>query len=148
MEHRVGSSVWHLVRDRGEVAYRFEEQRVLPPLVADRPAGILTLGDGILISEDNRRLVEREATLVVLDLDPAGCYWRLRARSQDNRSWHPLHPEPLERIAQIEQFWERRRPGLQKADHHLELAGRPIDDVVDELRALLVRLSRDLGPEA
>lgn len=137
VEHHAGRSVWRLVAEDGEGAYRAWEERVLPGLLADRPHGLITLGDGVLTSRASRERVREQATLVLLEIDAAGCYWRLRGRPRANPAWHPTRPEPLERIAQMEAFWEERWPGFEDADHRVRLAGRDMAEVVDEIYGLI-----------
>ena len=91
IEHHAGRSIWDLVWNQGEASYRALERRYLVRLLRERPAGILSLGDGTLIDEDNRRLVEKEAHLVVLSRDLAHCFFSLKRgpRSEKGRRRRP-----------------------------------------------------------
>ena len=54
IEHQSGRSVWSLVWDESEARYRQLERQELRRAVRERPCGILSLGDGTLMDEENR----------------------------------------------------------------------------------------------
>lgn len=142
IEHHAGKSVWELIWNEGERRYRRLEREYLRRLLAETPRAILSLGDGALIDEDNRRRVLEEARLVVLDLDLANCYWRLKSSPLGEKGyWHPLYPGPVERFEQVRPFHELRAPGFAEAHHHIELRGKGRGDVVDRLLEMIA------GPE-
>lgn len=66
VEHRAGCSVSELVLREGEQALIALEGELLPKALAERPAGILILGDATLMSAENRKAVLEGATLVYL----------------------------------------------------------------------------------
>ena len=107
--------------------------------MAEKPRAIITLGDGALIDEANRRRVLAEARLVVLDLDLANCYWRIQSTSLGEKDfWHPLYAGPVERFEQIRPFYELREPGFTQAHHRIELRGKGRGEVVEDLMAMLI----------
>jgi shikimate kinase len=141
IEHHAGKSVWELIWSEGEGRYRELERRYLGRLLDERPWSILTLGDGALIDAENRRRVSAEADLVVLDLDVANVYWRLKATpAAAQEFWHPLHAGPLERFEQVRPFHQRREPGFAGADHRIAMLGRGGADVVELLLGLIPEL--------
>lgn len=141
VEHRAGKSVWDLIWNDGEPAYRRLESELLARSLRERPHGILALGDGALIDDDNLRQVRRAAHLVVLDLDLPNLYWRLKGSGEaDKEFWHPLHAGPVERFEQIKPFYQRRQPGFASADHRVEMAGRGSAQTVERLIKLLGEL--------
>lgn len=138
IEHHAGKSIWELIWNDGEARYRQLERRYLARLLAERPCGILTLGDGTLIDEENRSRVLEAARLVVLDLDLANCYWRIKSTGLGEKDfWHPLHTGPVERYEQIRPFHELRAPGFSQAHHRIELRGKGRSEVVNQLMALV-----------
>lgn len=144
IEHLSGRSVWSLLWDESEARYRQLERQELRRAVRERPCGILSLGDGTLLDEENRDLLHRHSHLVAIDLDLANTYWRLKASERaDMAFWHPLYPGPLERIEQVRPFWQARAPHLAAAHHRLELPGRDKGHLVEELQALVTRLAAD-----
>ena len=138
IEHYAGKSVWQLIWSEGEDRYRQMERQYLARLLAAEPRGIVTLGDGALIAETNRRLVLEQSRLVVLDLDLANCFWRLKQSELAEKDyWHPLHPGPLKRFEQIRPFHEQREPGFAEAHHRIELRGKSRSEVVDQLMEIV-----------
>ncbi|RMH21633.1 MAG: hypothetical protein D6696_05370 [Acidobacteria bacterium] len=138
VEHRAGKSVWELVIEDGAERYRRLEGEQLVRALRDRPFGILTLGDGALIDPAGRRRVLEESTLVVLDYDLAGCFWRLLTRPAPQHDWwHPLHREPLLGPEQLRPFVDARRRGLEAAPHRIRMRGRTLAAALAEVRALL-----------
>lgn len=138
IEHHAGKSVWELIWTEGEERYRSLERDHLGRLLAARPLSILTLGDGTLIDEGNRRRVLDNAYLVALDLDLPNCYWRIKRGPLGQKEyWHPLYAGPIERFEQIRPFHELRRPGLAEAHHHIDLRGLKRNEVVGQLMQLV-----------
>ncbi len=127
VEHHAGCSVWQLIREHGADRYRDLEREHLQRALADRPHGILSLGDGALLDRVNRRRVRRRADLIAFDYDAAACFWRLghNPRAAD-QAWHPLHPEPLVHVEQITRFLEARRPTVRDAPRTITMnSGSP-----------------------
>ena len=138
IEHRTGKSIWDLVWSEGEARYRALETELLDRSLRERPCSIVTLGDGALIDEGNRRRVAEGAQLVVFDVDLPNFYWRLKASEvADNDFWHPLHAGPVQGFEQVRPFYQQRQPGFATADHHIELAGRDDARLFDALMELL-----------
>ena len=138
IEHHNGKSVWELIWNDGESHYRQQEREYLGRLLAERPRGIITLGDGALIDAVNRRRVLEETRLVVLDLDLPSCYWRIKASPVGEKDfWHPLHTGPVQRYEQIRPFHELRQPGFADAHHRIELHGKGRREVINELMKIL-----------
>lgn len=142
IEHHAGKSVWDLIWSEGEERYRRLESEILSQTLGQRPFGILGLGDGALIDEANQRRVAETSDLVVLDLDLANFYWRLKASERaDLDFWHPLHAGPLERFEQVKPYYQRRQPGFAAARHRITLPGRDTARILDELIELIDELS-------
>ncbi len=140
IEHFAGKSVWELIWTEGEGRYRYLEQQYLQRLLAAEPYEVITLGDGALIDKVNRRQVFERAHLVVLDLDLAGCYWRIRnSPTSDNDYWHPLYAGPVERFEQVRPFYELRQPGFERAHHRIDLGSQGRGKAVDQLIGILER---------
>ncbi len=138
IEHHVGKSVWELIWNQGEPQYRQLEREYLGRLLEEKPLGIITLGDGALIDRDNQQRVLAGSRLVVLDLDLANCYWRIKSSSLGEKSfWHPLHAGPVERFEQIRPFYELRAPGFAQAHHRIEMRGKGRKEAVEELMMII-----------
>ncbi|RLS32341.1 MAG: shikimate kinase [Planctomycetota bacterium] len=100
LEAELGLSIAEMIRSRGEQAFREEESRLLKRLlsVAD---GVLATGGGVVLAEDNRRLLRSQGGLVVWLMAPADV---VRSR---------LAADPAT---------ASRRPGLTGADPLAEVA--------------------------
>ena len=145
VEHHAGSSVWDLIWQQGEASYRALEHRCLKKILQERPAGVLSLGDGTLIDPANRQLVEQEAHLVVLERDLPHCFFSLkRGPRSDKDFWHPLHAGPLERLETLRPYFDRRSPGLAEPPHAVTLVGKREKVLLDELLDLVSLLSTPL----
>ncbi len=134
-------STWEILFEAGFAYYRDLERRTLARALADRPRGVLVLGDATLVDDANRRAVVGETTLVALERDLANCYWRLktleRSTEPSERAWHPLFPDPLTSIDQVRPFFQERHAALAAARHSIPLAGRPVGDAVRRVMAIL-----------
>lgn len=136
VEHQAGMSLWELVARYGEERYRSLERRELGRALDDMPPGILVLGDGLLIDEDNLRRVLERTRLVCLDLDLANCYWRLRSRVGDGL-WHPVVRGPLGGIDDLRPYFEARDAGFSRCHHTVQWGGRSYREVAREVLGLL-----------
>ncbi len=138
VEHHASTSLWEFVATDGEMAYRELESEVLARLLRGRPSSIISLGDGTLLSPENRRLATSQADLALLDRDLGQCYWKFQQRSPNRPgAWHPLHPEPLVSIDQVRSFFAIRRQSFSVIDRRVDLRGRSRRQVVEALIALL-----------
>jgi shikimate kinase len=138
IEHYSGKSIWELIWTEGEARYRDLERLYLRRLLAAEPRGVITLGDGTLIDDDNRGRVLDGARFVVLDLDLPNCYWRIKkSPSGDHDYWHPLYPGPVEHFEQVRPFYELRQPGFARAHHRIDLGVSGRGKAVDQLMELV-----------
>ncbi len=125
----------------GEQAFRDLERRVIARLVDETP-GVLALGGGAYIDPRTReRLAGRTVTIwLKADLDT------LVARTARKRSSRPLlrEGEPREILAEL---MARRYPVYALADHTVVTGDQPLEEVVEQLEALLreVGVLRDVA---
>jgi len=136
VEHRAGMSLWELVARHGEDRYRSLERRELERALDDAPPGVLVLGDGVLIDVRNRQRIAEDCRLVVLHLDIANCYWRLRSRVGDGL-WHPVERGRLAGIESLRPFFEERKAGFRGAHHTITWDARSHRDMAKEVLRLL-----------
>lgn len=142
VEHDAGRSVWDLIWQRGEDDYRRLERQHIERALAARPFTMVSVGDGALIDEGLRANILDASHLIVLDVDLANCFWRIKGMDRAATDyWHPLHAGPLERIEQVRPFYQRRRPGLDAAAHRLPLGGSSAHRAVDALVGLVKQLT-------
>lgn len=143
VEHHAGKTVYALALTRGPEHYREVERQVLRSVLADRPLGVVALGDGTLLDAASCRRVDAETTLIALERDLPNCYWRLQALKEKfpDDVWHPLHLQPLVDIEQVRPFYDERQPTLAGADHTVRLDGRPMKEAIATLMELVSEIS-------
>jgi shikimate kinase len=66
VESRVGISVQEVFSSRGEEGFRRSETEALEVLLAQGGPGVVAVGGGAVLSESNRQVMRREATVVWL----------------------------------------------------------------------------------
>lgn len=126
IEGAEGMSVARIFETRGEPGFRAIESEVVQRLLEGEPA-VIAVGGGAVESGSNRDLLG-DATVVYLELDAQEALRRIGDPS--SRPMLRLH-DPAELLA-------RRRPlyeGL--ADLSVSVAGRSVEDVVDEVLSRL-----------
>jgi shikimate kinase len=125
VEHRTGGPIEELVRLEGETRYRQLESECLERELRDTPAGIVSLGDGALMQARNLDQVRSRATIVLLNLDLANLYWRIRSRvnADPEVPWHPLHPTLPASLDDLRPYYDRRKAGFEIASYRIEVRG-------------------------
>lgn len=117
VEHEAARDVGRLVLEEGESAYRELESESLKRALRERPPGLIALGDGSLLNQENRALVESEARLIILDFDLANLFWRVQklARDLDPAPWHAIFAGVPEDLDQIRPFYQQRQAAFEEA---------------------------------
>ena len=137
LEHRTGQSAESLEVREGAPALRGEEAISLRNALADRPHGVLTLGQAVLLEEPSLELVRTRTTLVVLDLDLPSLFWRVRSRQEQAARGEgaPL-PDELAEITRIEDlraYHEARSRALEAAQRRIPARGRSVEQLARSL---------------
>ena len=65
-EARAGADIQWIFDMEGEVGFRERESKVLIDLVADKPAKVIATGGGIILSSDNRSVLQSSGLVVYL----------------------------------------------------------------------------------
>lgn len=117
VEHETAMEIGRLVLEQGEAAYRQVESHCLLRVLAQRPFGLIALGDGGLLRPENVAHVQNVGQLVVFDFELANLFWRVQrlARRLDPTRWHPLFAGVPENLAQIRPYYQERREAFDKA---------------------------------
>jgi shikimate kinase len=120
---RVGRSPAQLIAADGESTFRIIEARVLDGLLSSLSLGVISLGGGAWIEEQNREAIAKAAGQTVwLDTPFDVCWQRIEASGDDR----PLGKSKEQAFA----LYERRCPIYQLAT--IRIAARAMDSV-DEL---------------
>jgi shikimate kinase len=126
-----GRTAAQLIREEGESAFRAIETNALHKLLESGEAGVIALGGGAWITEENRELIKRHGgSSVWLDVSFEICWKRIEAAAEDR---------PLGRTReQAEHLYQLREPVYRLAKIRVEfVADEPLENVVARLAASL-----------
>ncbi|HSS62758.1 MAG TPA: shikimate kinase [Candidatus Limnocylindrales bacterium] len=126
VEDKAGMSIPEIFATHSEEAFRAFEKATLPTVL--KPGAVVALGGGVVIDDDNWRLVEEKATSVYLEV-PFQVIWE---------RIHHLRGRPLimnRTEAEVEELLERRRPRYEQATHRVD-GTQPPRELADEVLKL------------
>jgi shikimate kinase len=115
---RTGVTIPTIFEIEGEAGFRRRETQILAEIIQrDRPPIVLATGGGIVLAEENRRLLRANGWVVYLDVAPR-ILW---ARTQHDRNRPLLHVEnPLPRL---EDLYAARDPLYRESAHFVIQGG-------------------------
>ncbi len=126
VEDRAGMSIAEIFATHSEEAFRAFEKSTLPTVL--KPDSVVALGGGVVMDDDNWRLVAEQAMSVYLEV-PFAVIWE-RIRHFHGR------PLTLNRSApELEAMLERRRPRYEQATFRVD-GTRPAGELADEVLQL------------
>lgn len=117
----------------GEEHYRRLERETLTGLLTDAHPMVLATGGGIVTSPDTYTLLKGSAVTVWLRATPED-HWNRVVAQGDKR---PMKDHP-QAMADLRALLASRQPLYATADHTVETTGRTIDQLVEEVRAVIV----------
>lgn len=135
VEHSAGCSISELTLEKGHEAVAALESELLPRALAERPAAILALGDGTLLTPENRKAVLEGATLVYLraQLDAL-----MGGISRDLESFPGCYPSFMTggptSASELLPLFHRRSLGYECADVIIDIDDRSVTSIVEELK--------------
>ena len=101
IEEEAGTSISAVFAGQGEEGFRALEAKVLARALSQGPC-ILSTGGGVVLGEENRRLLSDNARVVYLRADPLVLYRRVTADEQTHAQRPPLTGlDPLQEMASI-----------------------------------------------
>ena len=134
---RAGRSIREIFEQSGESAFRDMESEVLQDLLG-RAGTIVSLGGGVILREANRkRLIESGLARVYLRADAQTLHDRIHAdpATAANR---PALTHLGGGVEEIRTLLAAREPLYREvATHELDVTGRSVDEVVNELDKLV-----------
>lgn len=110
-----GRSIDSIFATDGEGSFRNLEARFLRQAL-DSPPGVLALGGGTLLCQDNRRTIQEKGTSVWLKISLGEALERCTAETG-----RPLARDPDE----FARLYEQRQPIYQECDLHVDVDKRP-----------------------
>ena len=123
VEDRAGMSVAEIFATHSEEAFRAFEKATLPTVL--KPDAVVALGGGVVMDDDNWRLISDQATSVYLEVPFAVIWERIRH----------FHGRPLvfnRSAAEVEALLDQRRPRYEQAAHRLD-GTKPPGELADEV---------------
>ena len=128
-EHQTVREIWHA---RGEPAYRALETDVLREALAATEPAVIAAAGGVVLGEANRRALE----------SPNVCTVRLVAPAEVlvQRVAHQMHRPLLDgdRLTELRKLMtEREALYAEVADTTINVAGRKVEDIADDVVAAL-----------
>lgn len=126
VEDKAGMSIAELFATHSEEAFRAIEKETLPTVL--KPGAVVALGGGVVIDDDNWRMVREEAMSVYLEVPFAVLWERIR--------YFHMRPLILNRPAsEVEELFEQRRPRYEQAMYRVD-GTRPPGELADEVLKL------------
>ena len=128
IEEQEGCSISEIFSGKGEEAFREMETACLKELIRKRSVGVISVGGGTPLREENRQLMKRLGRVVYLQADPDTIFERIR-----NDHSRPLlqTEDPRKRI---EEMVKQREPAyLEAADQVIRVDGRRIEEIAEEI---------------
>src|SRR5689334_9752693 len=126
VEDRAGMSIAEIFATHSEEAFRAFEKSTLPTVL--KPGAVVALGGGVVMDDDNWRLLSENATSVYLEVPFAVIWERIRH----------FHGRPLilnRNEAEVEALLEKRRPRYEEATYRVD-GTKPPRVLADEVLKL------------
>lgn len=128
IEEEQGCSISRIFSDQGEEAFRDIETACLRKLLEEQTEGVLSVGGGLPLREENRRLLRAMGTVVYLRAGAAAIYERL-----ERDETRPLL-QTDDRMGKIVQMLEIREPYYEAAAHvRISTEGRTPEEIAEEI---------------
>lgn len=128
---RAGTSIAQIVEQHGWDYFRHLESEVLKSI--SQPNSIVSTGGGIILSEENQRVMRDNGTVIYLSAKPEILAERLAAEPQADQRPSLTGKSMIEEIAEV---MSQREPLYLATAHHVVDAGLPIDTIISQLTHL------------
>ena len=123
VEDKAGMSIAEIFATHSEAAFRAFEKQTLPQLI--QPGAVVALGGGVVMDDDNWRLISEQTMTVYLEV-PFRTIW-------ERIQYLGTRPLIFNRTAsEVEELFEIRRPRYEQATHRVD-GTRPASDVASEV---------------
>lgn len=132
IEKKEKRAIADIFTQNGEAYFRRLEKEVLVEIVQEKDS-IIDCGGGIVLDEDNRRILKENCTLFYLKSTPDVIYKRIKGQKK-----RPLLNVPDSK-AKIEELLKIREPLYNEADFTINSNGRTPRDMADEILKVIER---------
>ena len=129
IEREAGMAIADIFASQGEEAFRRVETEVLKKLLRETKNTVISVGGGLPMREENRKLLKMLGTVVYLDVSPETVYERIGADVSDRPMLHSDNvPE------RIRQLLDYRKPFYLEASHiSVDVNNRSLQEIVEEI---------------
>ncbi len=142
VEKREGKKISQIFSEKGEDYFRQKEREALKEALegqkgkqnqaqSQRKGQVISTGGGVLLREENRRLMEEKGTLICLKASPEEIYLRIRGSQE-----RPLLEveDPLEKIREL---LKERKELYEKIPISLSTDGKSPEQVAGEIISII-----------
>ena len=134
IEHESGSTISLLVLNESESALRRLESKLLQRVLSSKPPGIITLGEGAMLDEDNRRRIKQQAKLIYIELAATELFAQLRKElAESPGKYFHLFPSSPEKTEDLQPFFAERLPFYREADLTINASNKHPTQVAQEI---------------
>ncbi|HEV3204760.1 MAG TPA: shikimate kinase [Gemmataceae bacterium] len=141
LESRFGMTIRTIFEKEGEAAFRDKEALVLTDLCR-LPQRVVATGGGVILREDNRKLLLQSGIVVWLNADPETIWNRMQ---KDPTTYERRPPLSLGGFAEIEEVLSMRAPLYRACAHITVSTARLTPEEVTEAVLLQISQCQDFG---
>lgn len=129
IEKEAGMTISRIFAEQGEAAFRAAEHAVLERLLAETDHTVISVGGGLPLSEENRKILKQLGTVVFLRVRRDTVLKRLAG----DMTRPLLQGDDVER--RVEELLTYRNPLYELAAHlTVDVDGRGLNKIVDEIK--------------
>ena len=139
VERRIGCPIRTYFEQEGEDRFRDIESAVLAELVVDT-RGVIATGGGMVLRDENRRLLRERTTCVYLRSTPEELFRRLRHDSK-----RPLL-QVADPLARLRELFVKRDPLYRQSAHFVIETGRPSVPTLVNMILMQLELAGAIDP--
>ena len=128
IEERAGMTISEIFAQKGEDEFRRTETAVLQTLLSDTQEKVISVGGGLPLREENRRLLKQLGTVIYLEVNPETVLKRLKGDTT-----RPLL-QGGDVTQRVKEFLAVRGPIYREAAEMIvDVNDRTVDEIVAEL---------------
>ncbi len=133
IEKRESKSIAEIFKEKGEEYFRKVETTILKE-VASNDNQIVSTGGGIVISEENRKIIQENGISIYLTADTETTYKRIKF---DNNRPQLTDKDPIE---EIKFLIEKRKPLYEKlANYTIDTSKFKIEECVKKIKEFILK---------
>lgn len=132
IEKKAGTTISDIFASQGEARFRAMETECLKDLLSrDCGAFVLSVGGGLPIREENRRLLAQIGTVIFLNVSPDTVFMRVR-----NDTTRPLLQTSNPRGRIMDLMCARKRFYEDAAEYIIEADNKSFEEIIDEIKEI------------